>query len=142
MNSGVKIKDIREAEGIEDVGEKLTSLIVFDPPDDLYARYSKDMFEQKLTKSQKMKIDKRLNKIENHGYEFYKNTVSYEQPSFFFVINYEYLPVIMKGLLEFFADTMLIKKREKPKSVEEILEKLKIPEWGKNSTNLFANPYR
>ena len=128
MNSGVKIKDIRAAEGIEDVGEKLTSLIVFEPPDNLYMRYSKDMFEQELTKSQKMKIDKRLNKIENHGYEFYKNTVSYQQPSFFFVINYEHFPVIMKEILEFFGDKMLMKKREKPKSIEEILERLKIPE--------------
>lgn len=128
INSGVTIKDIREAEGVEDIGEKLNSLIIFEPPGNLYRRYSKDILDQGLTKSQKMKIDKRLNKIENQGYELYKNTISYQQPSFFFIINYEHFPVIMKELLEYFGDKKLMKIREKPKSIEEILEGLKAPE--------------
>jgi len=128
IDNGVTIKDIREAEGIEKVGDKLNSLIIFDPPDNLYTRYSKEMFDRELTESQKMKIDKRLKKIGYHGYEVYKNSISYQQPSFFFVISYEHFPVIMKELLAYFSDKKLMKKREKPKSVEEILKEIKIPE--------------
>lgn len=128
IDNGVTIKDIREAEGIEKVGNKLNSLIIFDPPDNLYTRYSKEMFDRELTESQKMKIDKRLKKIGNYGYEVYKNSISYQQPSFFFVISYEHFPVIMKELLAYFGDKKLMKKREKPKSVEEILKEMKIPE--------------
>jgi hypothetical protein len=112
INDDVTTKDIREAEEIDKVGEKLNSLIIYEPPDNLYTRYSKELFDRELTERQKQKIDKRLVKIENHGYELFKNVISSQEPSFFFVINYDHFPEIMRELLVFFGDTKLMKKRE------------------------------
>ena len=94
----------------------------------LSLKYSIELFDRELTERQKVRIDKRLEKIENHGYELFKNVISSQHPSFFFVINYEHFPEIMRELLAFFGDTELMKKRERPKSIEEILKETKTSE--------------
>jgi hypothetical protein len=125
IDNGVSISDIRKAEKIEQIGKNLESLIIYDPPDNLYKRYSRVLVENGLEKRQKQKIDTLLRNNLNLNYNIFWENKFLEKPSFFFVIKYEYLSKILKRLLTIFKDPLILKEREKPKTAEQLVKELR-----------------
>lgn len=128
IRSGITIQDIREADELDQIGQKLNSLIIFEPPDKLFSQYTVTKLNQGLSDSQKSKIDRRMKKIGLHGYNYFLSYFSSKHPSFFVVVNYKHFDNTMKSILSFFNDPSLTKLRTLPRPFSEVLNSLKVQE--------------
>lgn len=124
IRPGTTIQNIREANELDQIGHKLNSLIIFEPPDNLFSQYTLAKLNKSLSDDQKSTIDKRMRKIGLYGYNYFLSYFSSKHPSFFMVVNYKYFRSMMKSLLSFFGDSSLMKRRTRPRPFSEVLNNL------------------
>jgi hypothetical protein len=105
------LNDIKKANNINDVCEKLDIILYHEEPTPDLKKYTFELFTKSFTQEEKSLLDKKLKDISsNKGYKWLETHFSNYYPSIFLIINHERFEMAISNCIKFFSSKDIIKQ--------------------------------